>query len=39
MVQGGFRARRDDVAVEQAIRHLNMVIHSRLGYPRMVMAR
>jgi hypothetical protein len=38
-VEGGFRARRDDVGVEQAIRHLNMIIRDRLGRPRMVMAR
>ncbi|MCE9592310.1 MAG: hypothetical protein K8S99_17525 [Planctomycetes bacterium] len=36
MVKGGFSARRDDPAVQQSIRRLNIMVRERLGYPRLV---
>lgn len=36
VLRGGFNARRDDAAVNSALRKLNVLVHQRLGYPRMV---
>ncbi|MCX5658845.1 MAG: hypothetical protein NTW19_03885 [Planctomycetota bacterium] len=37
-VKGGLTARRDDAAVEEALRKLNVLIRQKLGYPRLVEA-
>lgn len=36
-LKGGFTAVRDDVAKEQLLQRLNVLVRERLGYPRLVM--
>lgn len=36
ILEGNFSARRDDAAISQMVRRLNLIIRERLGYPRLV---